>query len=335
MRWTKLILFIAGLGLLGLIVAEIDLKETWQLLSRVGFGILFILFLYFLAFLIDTFTWQLTLKNIPLSPLWIYRFFQMRLVGEAFNNVTPLAGMGGEAVKAVLLKKYYGVSYQDGAASLILAKTINVLALILFLAIGFWFVLESPVLPVQYKSVAGVGLGALIIGVGLFFLIQRFKMTSAVGNLFSRHVILSWAANALQHVEAVEDKLVEFYSALRGRFFFALVFALANWVLGVVEIFYTMKFLGHPISLIDAWIMEAVAQLIRAGTFFIPASIGVQEGAFLAIGSAITGSPSAGFAAAIVRRVREVIWIGWGILVFYLLKPEISQSDIEQSNNAD
>ena len=96
-----------------------------------------------------------------------------------------------------------------------------------------------------------------------------------------------------------------------------------------------MKFLGHPISLIDAWIMEAVAQLIRAGTFFIPASIGVQEGAFLAIGSAITGSPSAGFAAAIVRRVREVIWIGWGILVFYLLKPEISQSDIEQSNNAD
>ena len=101
-------------------------------LSGVGIGIFLILFIYFLAFLIDTFTWQLTIKHVPLSPLWIYRFFQMRLAGEAFNNITPLAGMGGEVVKAVLLKKYYGIAYGDGVASLILAKTINVLALIYF-----------------------------------------------------------------------------------------------------------------------------------------------------------------------------------------------------------
>ena len=98
MRWIKPLLFLAGLGLLALIIAEIDLAETWHLLSRVGIGILLILCIYFLAFLIDTFTWQLTIKHVPLSPLWIYRFFQMRLAGEAFNNITPLAGMGGEVV---------------------------------------------------------------------------------------------------------------------------------------------------------------------------------------------------------------------------------------------
>ena len=108
----------------------------------------------------------------------------MRLAGEAFNNITPLAGMGGEVIKAVLLKKYYGIAYEDGVASLILAKTINVLALILFLMIGFWFVLRSPDLSPSYKSVAGAGLSALVVGVGLFFLFQRTKMVSLIGNFF-------------------------------------------------------------------------------------------------------------------------------------------------------
>ena len=199
MRWIKPLLFLAGLGLLTFIIAEIDLAETWRLLSGVGIGIFLILFIYFLAFLIDTFTWQLTIKSVPLSPLWIYRFFQMRLAGEAFNNITPLAGMGGEVVKAVLLKKYYGIAYGDGVASLILAKTINVLALILFLAIGFWFVLGSPDLSPNYKSVAGAGLGALAVGVGLFFLFQRAKMVSLIGQFFSRHALIAWAAPQRRH----------------------------------------------------------------------------------------------------------------------------------------
>ena len=335
MRWIKPLLFLAGLGLLAFIITEIDLAETWHLISGVGVGILLILFVYFLAFLIDAFTWQLTIKHVPLSPLWIYRFFQMRLAGEAFNNITPMAGMGGEVVKAVLLKKYYGIAYGDGVASLILAKTINVLALILFLSIGFWFVLDSPDLSPGYKPVAGAGLGALVVGVGLFFLMQRAKMMSLVGGRLSRYALIARAAAALQHVEAVEDKLVAFYSALRGRFFCALIFALLNWILGVVEIYYIMKFIGHPISLVDAWIIEAVAHLVRAGTFFIPASIGVQEGAILTIGAALTGSPTAGFAAAIIRRVREVIWITWGIIVFYALKPDISIDSLESERKSE
>ena len=52
MRWIKPLLFLAGLGLLTFIIAEIDLAETWRLLSGVGIGIFLILFIYFLAFLL-------------------------------------------------------------------------------------------------------------------------------------------------------------------------------------------------------------------------------------------------------------------------------------------
>jgi hypothetical protein len=55
-----------------------------------------------------------------------------------------------------------------------------------------------------------------------------------------------------------------------------------------------MYLLGHPITFTDAWIIEAMAQLVRAGTFFIPSSIGAQEATFTVVCSAITGTPSLG-----------------------------------------
>ena len=92
-----------------------------------------------------------------------------------------------------------------------------------------------------------------------------------------------------------------------------------------------MQFLNFPVSLVDAWIIESVAQLIRAGVFFIPASIGIQEGVFIIIGSTITGSPTAGFAVAIVRRVREITWMAWGVIIFYFAKTKIDPNAIQDA----
>ena len=327
MRWLKFLLLAIGVGLLIYIVSSVNIEETIKLLQKIGMGMGLILCLYFLAFLIDTFTWQLTLKDIPLTAAWTYRFFQMRLAGEAFNNLTPLAGMGGEPLKAILLNKYYSVSYRDGIASVIIAKTINVLALILFLAIGFLFVLNSTDLNIRYKSIAGVGLITFSTAVVLFYLFQRLKITSATSNLLPKHKLPAWMRSALMRIVELEDHLASFYKKQLIRFSWALFFALGNWVLGALEIFYIMRFLDHPISLPDAWIIEAMTQLVRAGTFFIPASIGAQEGAFVIIGGAISGSPSAGLAAGVIRRIREIIWIGWGVLVFYILKPDLALVD--------
>ena len=132
-------------------------------------------------------------------------------------------------------------------------------------------------------------------------------------------------------VKNIEDRLVNFYTERLAKLFSALILAFSNWLLGVFEIYYTMQFLNFPISITDAWIMEAVAQLIRAAIFFIPASIGVQEGVFIIIGSTITGSPTAGFAVAIVRRVREVTWMAWGIIIFYFAKTNVDMTSFQDN----
>ncbi|MDP7426172.1 MAG: lysylphosphatidylglycerol synthase domain-containing protein, partial [Rhodospirillales bacterium] len=215
----------------------------------------------------------------------------------------------------VLLKKYYGIGYREGTTSLLIGKTINMLALVIFLALGFALMWASPVLPASYKIIAGLGLFALGLGTALFFFIQRLKVSTITGTWISRWRFTRGIEKVMHLVRDVDERLVRFYIHHLRRFSWAVFLALVNWLIGVLEIYATMFFLGHPVSLTDAWIIEAAAQLVRTGTFFIPASIGAQEGAFLLVCSAMTGSSVLGVAVALVRRFREILWILWGLLL--------------------
>ncbi len=321
MRFFKIVFFLVGLILLAWVIQNLNFKEIIVLINQIGFGFILVIGVYFIAFLFDTLTWQITILSAPLTPKWAYRFFQLRLSGEAFNNILPAASIGGEPIKAIMLKNLYGFNYREGIASLVLSRTINTISLIIFLIIGFLLMINSDVLDDNYNTIAGAGLIVLSLAILFFFCIQRFKVASHTSTVLSKNKWFHWLNNFLHHIREVDDILVTFYKDHIKRTSYALILALINWVLGAVEIFITMHLIGHPISLVDAWIIEAIAQLVRTATFFIPASIGAQEGAFLIIGSAVTGSPAIGFTMAIVRRTREIIWIIWGLVVFYITNP--------------
>ena len=323
MRFLKALYFLIGIALLVAVLVHIDGAEVMARVGDVGWGLAVVLGLYLAAFSIDSLTWHLTLTSIPMSAKGLYRTWKVRLVGESFNAVMPAAGMGGEPIKAALLKSHYGIGYGEATASIILARTINLIALILFLVVGFAFMLGAPALPASYKAMAGAGLVVLVIGTLVVFAVQRLRFTSLAGSWLSQWRFAKRVELVLHHIFEMDARLVQFYTAHRQRFAWAGLWAFLNWVLGAVEIYYALYFLGHPVSFVDAWIIEAVAQLVRTGTFFIPASIGAQEGAFLLVCAAMTGSPALGVAVAVVRRIREIVWIVWGmgLGLMYTLKP--------------
>lgn len=323
MRYLKLLYLLVGLALLAFVLSEIDIGELVARVGQVGWGFVVILAIHLVAFLIDSLSWQLALLVVPVSMPWLYRVWKVRMVGEVFNAVIPAAGMGGEPIKAMLLRKHYDVSYREATASLILAKTINMIALVIFLTAGFALIMASPVLTPTYKSVAGIGLVVCGFGTAALFFLQRLKVSSLTGSSIGRTRFGAPVLRILHHIQDMDARLVTFYVQHKHRFVIAVVIAFANWMLGVAEIYYATAFLGHPVSLSEAWIIEAVAQLVRFATFFIPASIGAQEGAFLLTLTAITGSPGLGVAVAVVRRMRELVWIVWGLALgaMFTLKP--------------
>ena len=319
MRHLKYLYLFLGLALFGVIVVETGFGDALSRLAQIGWGVGIVLALYLTTFSMDVLTWLMTLKTAPFNARWYCRLWRIRLIGEAFNMTVPAGGMGGEPVKAVFLKQRYGVGYREGAASLLMSKTVNTMALVLFLATGFFFMLRHPAIPEIYVTAGGIGLAALTTGIFLFFAVQRYQVSSTIAGRLGRWPIFQSLVEKLDDIRDVESHFLGFYSRDKVRFAAAMVLGFLSWAIGVLEIYYALDFLGHPVSLTEAWIIEAMTQMVRAGSFFIPASIGVQDGAFVLMCAAITGSPELGVAVAIVRRMREIIWIASGFALASLL----------------
>lgn len=319
MQTLKLLFLLTGLILFGLIIYETDMREVWAHLSRIGvIGMCWVFVIYIIAFFADVVVWLLTVPRLPVNLRWLKRFYLIRMAGTAFNFVTPMASMGGEPIKAMMLKSYYDVPYKESGVSLVTSKTADTIGLVIFLMLGFAVLSLSDKFDAYYKTVAGVGLIALTIGIIGFFLVQRYRITSNSAGWLSRTRFGNKLIHALETIQELDDKLVNFYTQHRSRFALSIFLGTLNWLLGAVEIYVVMIFLDHPVSFADAMIIESLVQLVRTGTFFIPAGIGAQDGIFFLVCKVITGQPELGVAVAMIRRFREFIWVGLGLLIYWV-----------------
>ena len=313
LRWLALA---AGLLVLGWILLAADLPAVGRALAGLGAGgVAAVAALYLLAFVLDTAAWQLALPGFGLSLRRLHRLWRVRMVGEAFNLVIPAGSLGGEPIKAVLLKAREGVGYKDGGASLVIAKTVLLLALLPFAGVGL-ALMERASLPPAYRAAMAAALAALALGVLGFYAVQRWRVAGRLGRWLdgrlAAHRFGRSIGKTLAHIHEVDARFAAFYVGRRGAFAASFGLAFAAWALGAVEIYLVMGFLGRPVGWDEAWMLEAVAQLVRAGTFFIPASIGASEAGFVIMVEVLTGSAPLGLALGLVRRGRDIAWIAWG-----------------------
>ncbi len=315
------VVLVLGIALFAVVLYYTDLTETWERLRLIHWtGAAVIVLVYFASFLCDTATWYMTIRSASLRARWVYRLWQVMMYGDALNKVLPLASFGGEPVKALLVKRHLEVGYREITASLILFHTVSTIGLVAFSLVGLVLLLAHDALDPTLRTVAGIGMGLFSAGVALFYVLQRFQALSRLGAWVSRE---RWGRR-VQHwialVRDVEDRLVAFYTREPKRFGLALAYALLAWALGLVEIYFAMMFLGYPITWSEAWIIEAVVVMVRSALFVVPAAVGTQEGAFVAICAAIAGSPAVGLAVSAVIRVRGIVWIVWGLLIGWRLE---------------
>ena len=308
-----------GVSLLGVILYQTDLAEVWRQLLQLGWGgCLAIFAIFFFGFVAFAGSWLVTLPGIEPSLAWLSRFWRVLMVGSALAEVTPLAGLGGEPVKAFLLKRHYGIPYGEATASLVLARMTDLVAQVLFMAVGFGL-MSGMDLPRSYRVGAAAGLVVFSIAIALFFLVQQ---RSAFSWLRAR-LEKGWLARRLgtrgvdflDSLRDVERVLVDLYARQRGRFALSVLLSLIDWASAAAATWLALGLLGVPISIVDAIVIESFVMLIRSALFFVPADLGTQDGALLLIGSAVTGSSTLGVALAAIRRARDLLWIVGGLAI--------------------
>lgn len=317
--FLNLALFLLGCGLLIWAINSVDMEKTLELLLNMKFGFLAILLLYSFITWLDTLSWKYDFppditNDFSNGKLWV-----VRTIGDAYNTITPLGTMGGEPVKAYLLKEHCQISLKQTLSSLIISRTTFLAALILFCVPGIFFILGSGDIPSDFKTVSLWGLVSFSVAIFLFFLFQVTGTLGKMSKWFAGKINKPGMQNFLEKLVQLDKLFSVYYRHFPQRIFISIFFAFVGWIVGLGEVYLIFYFLGFSPSFIDIWIIEAMSQLVKAGSFFIPFSIGALEGGLILIFSSLGYPPSLGLAASLIARVKQLAWVALGLTLGWLI----------------
>lgn len=307
MKVTRAVLLVGGLVVLAFLVARVGIESVMSVLSRLTWWQLVLICLpYGLIMAVDTLGWRYAFISNP--PPYL-RMLAARTAGEAVNIVTALGSVGGEAVKVWLLRP--AVSYDESVPSVVIAKTTSTMAQTLLLLVGL-------VLAVTTLTVAGDVIWAMLVLLGVeLLLVGGFFVTQVAGLVRRAGRLLAWSG-LIENASAAEDldaRLRRYYQENWRRFVLSVAFHFGGWLLGALEVLVMLYVLDIPVSMATATVIEAVGSGVRFASFLVPGSLGVLEGANTGVFAALGLGASAGLAFSLVRRARQGVWIGIGLIV--------------------
>ncbi len=292
---------LAGLLLIALLVAQQGLLGVGRAVASVGWGIVLVVLVHILQMVFSGMAWQVLLRHRQAPG--VITFIRIRWIREAVSNMLPMTQIGGEFISVRLLA-LRGTGGGLAGASVVVDLSMEVITQFAFTLLGLAIVMvDGQSAEAIHWALAGVivmapALIAFLLAqrYGLFRLIERL-----CGFIADKSSLLDAGAAAGLH-----DEIQALYRNPR-LLLNAFNLHLLSWLLGTLEVWVILYFLGIPVSLAEALVIESLGQAVRSAAFIVPGGYGVQEGGYMLIG-AFYGLPAeTGLALSLVKRVREII----------------------------
>jgi len=298
-------------------LSRLDSAAVLPALKQLGWLAPLVLVPYFIVYVVDCFAWRLAFPEKP--RVGFLTMFRIRWAGESLNNFVPSAYIGGEALKVYLLQKH-GVRAEDATASAVVSKTAQTVAQVFFIslaAVAFLYVAKDNA---ALRAGMIVVLACGLVAVAALFWVQRRGL---LGVLFSVTQVFRLRLRALEtirpKIEQVDRTISDFYRRRPRRFMASTAAYLGGFFLDSTEIYLASHLLGMPITWRQALCVEAFTGVAKVLGMWAPGSIGVQESGIVLSGR-LAGLPDTlSFTYALLRRVREAIFVlgGWTLLYLW------------------
>ena len=317
-RVTKMVSLLVGTGLLAWLVVSSGIGSIVADLSRVGPGLLVILALEFVIDAFGSLGWWFTL---PVGQReWTYRrLFWVRCAGNALNESTPAASVGGEPAKVILLSGR--ISTSAATASLLATKVCFCFSTAIFIIVGMSAVWSRLSLPRDISLALLLGFILMLIGITTFAILQLRGIGAGTVRILRRLRIPDrWLALIESSSHDVDAYLSDFYRARTGDMIRSLGAHLSALGCGTIQVLLMMRWLALGFDPIAALGIAAFSTLIAFVAFAVPASLGVQEGGKVLIFWALGLPRPAAMAVGIAFRLTSLIKIAVGLVAFVLLQ---------------
>ncbi|MBS3744637.1 MAG: flippase-like domain-containing protein [Wenzhouxiangellaceae bacterium] len=328
---NRLNFIVRVLGLLGLalfiaLIVREGIGELAASLAAAGFGLLAVAGWHVLTMSID----GLALRQLmrPRARIGAGTAIRTRWMQESVNNLLPVMQIGGNLVKVRALMRR-GIATDLAGASVVIDVTLTVSTQIVFTLVGLLLLLWH----LGAGDVAGSVLaGAVVMSAAIagFYLVQKrglFSMLTALLNRISSRP--DWQALA-GGAEAMDATIAALYRHRPALYQSAGLHLLA-WFVGVGEVWLALYFLGTPVGLVEAILLESLGRALRTAAFAVPGAVGVQEGGFVLFAALLGLPPGAGLELSLAKRVRELVLGLPGLLAWQIEGGRAALGGLRQS----
>lgn len=302
-----------GIVLFGWSVASSGIDNIIKVLKEFSLlKFLFLVAISFLNFYIYSLRWEIIVKSlfkekkIPSSA-----FFWDRMAGYAISYVTPVAQLGGEPLRIMLIEEE-GVPKRIGASSTIIDKALEISTLIVFISSGILVALLDERIDMAFKGFMAVS-GAIML-----FLVFWFYYTSIKNIGFFSSIFRILHLKKFSRLEPLEKKLHEFEVEMNSFYKHNPKALWSLFVLSVFTILFLLAehyliawFMGVRLTFLQAFLSSTIPYI--AYVLPVPGGLGVLEGGhasiFLLLGVNINA-----FAFVFIIRLRDFIFVILGLI---------------------
>lgn len=315
----KLTLFFAILGLIvtTLIVAWSGVDPVLHAVLSIGFyGFCAIVLCQLLVDGILGLAW-----HVAFPELGYWRLVGARMVRDAVGSCLPLSQVGGMVlgVRATCLRVKEtspNIYLSEATGANLVDITTEVMGQVAFILLAIIFLVTYRGFHPLVMPIMG---GALFLVVGSigFIWTQRNggRLLRRFGGAFVRKMTEKWQNGLLDSVDAAQDYLEQAWSHPL-RIAMAASCHFLGWLGSAGILWVTAWFLGASLTFFQAVAIEGVACAIMSVGFFIPAGLGVQEGAYMVIGHVFDISAPIALGFSLLRRGRELT-VGISVLLIW------------------
>ena len=274
-------------------------------LSEAGWGRLLVAAFHLLPLWLDALAIDVLLTAGPSATL--RNAVMARWAGESANSLMPAGQIGGPVLMARHLT-LRGLRMSDAAAAITVSTTLQSVAQILFALLGVILLgaREGHLDESAVRNGALMACFVLCCVVAGFYAMQRRGLYAKLVRAASRFRRPGGSSGWMNHAESI-DQAVQVLYGRTGAVVASFVSSLVGWLAGTGEAFLILVLLGHPVSWLDALLLESLGQGIRGASFAVPGAVGVQEGGYLLLAPIAGLTPDTALGVSLAKRARELL----------------------------
>jgi hypothetical protein len=321
-RLVRILAFLGGLIVLTILIIQSGPALLLANLRSAGWVIGPLVLLWSITYACNARAWQLLVPDRP--PEFTFgRAFLLTVTGFGINYATPWLSVGGEPLKVAGSSPWLG--HHRAVGSVVGFRFLHAVShLIVFLLA---IVPAAILLPHTPLILGGLAIAAVVLsGTALFLLSQHRE------GIFERGVALLYRLGPLKRVAArlerhretmqgLDAELTAVHRAGGGHFAGALAIELLGRLTCTFEYAIILYGMGLGMDLWRGFVIANVSSLITNLFFFVPFEMGSKEGGSYAIFSLLGLAPALGTSAALLSRMREMVWMLIGVVCVLLSGP--------------